>query len=51
MGSFGACVHGPSGHFVYGFFERTFPGASTAAVVKKVLFGRFLWRLYNLGPN
>ena len=36
MGSFGAVIHGPSGHFVYGFLERTFPGPSKSAVIKKV---------------
>lgn len=36
MGAFGGLIHGPTGHLFYGFLERKFPGASTAAVVKKV---------------
>ena len=42
MGSFGAVIHGPSGHFVYGFLERTFPGPSKPAIIKKVGMSRII---------
>jgi protein Mpv17 len=43
MGAFGGLVHGPSGHAVYGWLERSFPGSSRGAVVKKVLVDQVAW--------
>ena len=42
MGAFGGIFHGPTGHLFYGLLERKFPGASTSAVVKKVVAVVFL---------
>ena len=42
MGAFGGIFHGPTGHLFYGLLERKFPGASTSAVVKKVIAVVFL---------
>lgn len=47
MGAFGGLFHGPTGHLFYGLLERKFPGASTSAVVKKVITVLFLGSAFN----
>lgn len=47
MGAFGGLFHGPTGHLFYGLLERKFPGASTSAVVKKVITVLFLCSAFN----
>lgn len=32
LGSFGALVHGPTGHFFYGFLDRQLPGTAMKTV-------------------
>ena len=36
MGSFGALVHGPTGHWFYGMLDGMIPGATATAVASKV---------------
>jgi hypothetical protein len=36
LGSFGALVHGPTGHFFYGMLDRKLPGTSPTTVATKV---------------
>ena len=43
MGTFGAFVHAPAGHFFYRNLEESIPGSSRNAVVKKVIVDQLLW--------
>ena len=43
MGTFGALVHAPAGHFFYRNLEKRIPGPSRNAVVKKIIVDQMLW--------
>lgn len=43
MGSFGALVHGPTGHWFYGMLDGMIPGATATAVASKVAIDQVLW--------
>lgn len=46
MGAFGVCLHGPIGHYWYGFLDRTILTAaptSAAAVATKTAIDQILW--------
>jgi len=36
LASFGALIHGPVGHYFYGYLDSVFPGNDTATVALKV---------------
>jgi hypothetical protein len=36
MASFGALIHGPSGHYFYGFLDSKIPGTAALTVATKV---------------
>lgn len=43
LASFGLCVHGPVGHFFYGFLDSKFPKKDAATVALKVAIDQILW--------
>lgn len=43
MASFGLCVHGPVGHYFYGFLDSQFPGTAAQTVATKVLIDQVAW--------
>ena len=46
MGAFGLCLHGPIGHYWYGFLDRTImtkAPTSAAAVATKTAIDQVLW--------
>lgn len=46
MGAFGLCLHGPIGHYWYGFLDRTImtkAPTSAAAVASKTAIDQILW--------
>jgi protein Mpv17 len=43
LASFGLIVHGPTGHFFYGFLDGKMPGAGPATVATKVAIDQIVW--------
>ncbi|CAM9199720.1 unnamed protein product [Chrysoparadoxa australica] len=43
LGSFGALVHGPTGHFFYGFLDSKIPGTGPKQVASKVAIDQLVW--------
>jgi protein Mpv17 len=43
LGSFGALIHGPTGHFFYGFLDKQLPGTAATTVVSKVAIDQLIW--------
>ena len=43
MASFGLAVHGPIGHYFYGFLDSKFPKTDAQTVAIKVLIDQVLW--------
>ena len=43
LGSFALLVHGPTGHFFYGFLDSKLPGTAPMTVASKVLIDQTIW--------
>ncbi|CAM9799719.1 unnamed protein product [Sphacelaria rigidula] len=43
LGSFGALVHGPTGHWFYGMLDKKMPGTAPMTVVSKVAIDQTIW--------
>ncbi|CAM9324690.1 unnamed protein product [Ectocarpus sp. 13 AM-2016] len=43
LASFGALIHGSSGHFFYNFLDSKIPGTAALTVAKKVFIDQVLW--------
>lgn len=43
LGSFGFLVHGPTGHFFYGWLDKQIPGTAMKTVATKVAVDQLLW--------
>lgn len=43
LASFGFLVHGPTGHYFYGFLDGKMPGTSAATVASKVAIDQLIW--------
>jgi protein Mpv17 len=43
LASFGAAVHGPVGHYFYGFLDSNFPGTAAKTVALKVFIDQVMW--------
>jgi protein Mpv17 len=43
LGLFGLLVHGPTGHYFYGFLDGKLPGTDAATVAGKVAIDQLLW--------
>ncbi|CAN0157477.1 unnamed protein product [Pylaiella littoralis] len=43
LGSFGALVHGPTGHYFYGMLDAKLPGTKPMTVVSKVAIDQTIW--------
>ncbi|CAM9169623.1 unnamed protein product [Ascophyllum nodosum] len=43
LGSFGALVHGPTGHYFYGFLDSKMPGTKPMTVASKVAIDQTIW--------
>mmetsp|Transcript_15629 Transcript_15629/g.23275 ORF Transcript_15629/g.23275 Transcript_15629/m.23275 type:complete len:188 (+) Transcript_15629:105-668(+) len=43
LGSFGALIHGPTGHWFYGMLDKKMPGTAAATVATKVAIDQTIW--------
>jgi len=43
LASFGLIIHGPTGHFFYGFLDGKMPGTGPVTVASKVAIDQILW--------
>jgi protein Mpv17 len=43
LASFGFLVHGPTGHFFYGFLDKMIPGTAARTVATKVAIDQLAW--------
>ncbi|CAM9724530.1 unnamed protein product [Sphacelaria rigidula] len=43
LASFGALVHGSTGHFFYNFLDSKIPGTAALTVAKKVFIDQIIW--------
>lgn len=43
LASFGFLVHGPTGHYFYGFLDGKMPGTSAVTVASKVAIDQLIW--------
>jgi protein Mpv17 len=43
MASFGALIHGPTGHFFYGMLDSKIPGTAALTVATKVFIDQVIW--------